>query len=89
LIFKDPEGNYLIYKINLKTALNNLNDSKYICKINPLKPHLYQDPYLLPCGNSACLDCIDKHFNIYLNELVCNFESCQKSHRLTQELKKI
>jgi hypothetical protein len=29
-----------------------------------------------------------EHFNIYLNEFICNFESCQKSHRLTQELKK-
>ena len=86
LIFKDFKGNYLIYKIDLKTAQNNLIDSKYICKINPLKPHLYQNPYLLPCGNSACLDCIYKHFNIYLNEFICNFESCQQSHRLTQDL---
>jgi hypothetical protein len=88
MIFKDREGNYLIYKINLKTAQNNLIDSKYVCKINPLKPHLYQNPYLLPCGNSACLDCFYKHFNIYLNKFKCNFESCQKTHRLTQEFKK-
>ena len=84
LYFSDSNEHLLIYKTNFK-KLENFIDMKYMCKINPLRPHLYSNPYLLPCGNSVCLDCIYDNYNIYKRIFTCNFESCQGEHKLIQQ----
>ncbi len=56
-------------------------DSSAYCKINPFKQaHLLSNPYLLPCGYSACLDCIFNHYNIFKRILMCPM--CKKEHNL-------
>ena len=77
----------LILKYNLKKLQNFIINPEYICKINPFKPHLYKNPYLLPCGNSICFNCVFQNFNTYLNEFMCNFETCQQVHEF-KEIKK-
>jgi hypothetical protein len=50
-------------------------------KINPFKQaHLLSSPYLLPCGYSACLDCIYSHYNIYKRIFICPM--CKQEHEL-------
>jgi hypothetical protein len=56
-------------------------DSSAYCKINPFKQaHLLSNPYLLPCGYSACLDCIFNHYNIIKRIFICPM--CKKEHNL-------
>jgi hypothetical protein len=56
-------------------------DSSAYCKINPFKQaHLLSNPYLLPCGDSACLDCIFNHYNIFKRIFICPM--CKKEHNL-------
>jgi hypothetical protein len=56
-------------------------DLSAYCKINPFKQaHLLSSPYLLPCGFSACLDCIFNHYNIFKRILMCPM--CKKEHNL-------
>ena len=74
------------YKIDFKKS--KISNSKYLCKLNPIKTHLYLNAYLLPCGNSACLNCIYKNYNIYEGWFQCNFDSCKKIHKLTNKLTK-
>ena len=83
----DMNRNFLFYKTELKRNNYLLSDipSKYICKFNEyLKPaHLFKNPFLLPCGNSICWDCIHLNLNPYREKLKCNFENCRKDHDLT------
>jgi hypothetical protein len=66
-------------------VIPDLIDDRYICKLNQ---HLYQNPYLLPCGNSACMDCIYDNFNIFTNKFKCSFESCHHEHFLKNNMQK-
>ena len=85
IIFGDDEGNYFIYRIEFKKSSSSIN-SKYICKLNPFKPHLYTNPYLLPCNNSACWECICYHYDIHKGVFKCNFDDCKDEHKLPQIL---
>jgi hypothetical protein len=59
----------------------NFRDSSAYCKINPFKQvHLLSNPYLLPCGSSACLDCIYSHYNVFKKIFICPM--CKKEHNL-------
>ena len=56
-------------------------DVSAYCKINPFKQaHLLSSPYLLPCGYSACLDCIYSHYNIFKRIFICPM--CKQEHKL-------
>ena len=60
-------------------------DSDAFCKLNLYKkPHILLNPYLLPCGNAACLQCIYKQYNLHKHTLKC--EACNEVHRLPQML---
>ena len=72
------------YKINVDKKV--FVDSKYICKMNPFKLHLYREPYYLPCGNSSCLECIYKSFNLYRRTIRCRFDTCEEEHYLSPKL---
>ena len=85
MIFVDSNDNLLFYEIEFFRNHTNV-DSKYLCKLNPLKSHLFQNPCILPCGNSACMDCISNNYNLHKSSFKCNFASCQKEHQLTQQL---
>lgn len=78
---------YLFYTTNFKNKKIAINE-EYLCKLNSLDFHLYTNAYLLPCGNSACLDCIYKKFNFYEGYVQCNFDSCKERHQLTNKFKK-
>ena len=62
-------------------------DDEMLCKMNKNKSHLYSNPYLLECGNSACFDCIINSYNIVTGCFKCDFASCQQEHKLPRELK--
>ena len=85
IIFGDDKGNYFIYRIEFNKSSSSIN-SKYICKLNPFKPHLYLNPYLLPCNNSACWECICYHYNIHKGIFKCNFDDCKDEHKLPEHL---
>ena len=72
--------------INTNFQLNI--EDKFICKANSAYPHLYKNPYILPCGNSACLDCIYENYNILTNSYKCNLETCKEKHRLVRNLER-
>ena len=74
----------------IETSIDRFNkiDNKFICKNNPTKPHLYLNPFFLPCKNTACLECIYSNFNIFKNLFKCNFDSCNEEHILNNMLEK-
>ena len=89
MVFKDyllleTRNFFQIYKLDFK---KNRNSSIFLCNFNPFEnPHLYCDPYIIPCGQTVCLNCIyensddEKHLSCYF----CN----QKHSILPQSLKK-
>ena len=93
--FSRDDGTFLkVYNIKYKIFKNKfirndgiqqVIDAKFVCKLNQLHQHLYQNTYLLPCENLACLECIYNHFNVFTNRFKCNFDSCQLEHRLTKK----
>jgi hypothetical protein len=55
------------------------------CKLNPYKkPHLLSNPHLLPCGHSACLECIYQQYNLFKISLTCVL--CNQEHKLAKQL---
>ncbi len=41
----------------------------------------------MPCGNSACLNCIYLNYNLYNNSIKCNFDNFDKQeHKLPQNM---
>ena len=72
-------------KINGNFQLNI--EEQFICKANSAYPHLYKNPCILPCGNSACLDCIYENYNILTNSYKCNLDTCKEKHQLIRHLK--
>ena len=75
-------------KLEIPVDRHKKLDDQFICKNNPLKPHLYLNPYFLPCKNSACLECIYNDFNIFRSSFQCNFKTCNEKHELTSQLEK-
>ena len=71
------------FKIKMRNSLTESNFEKFCCKMNPFKIHLYSNPYFLPCGNSACLECIYKCFNLYRRSIKCKFLTCKEEHYLS------
>ena len=76
---------YLFYKLQVKNY-NSFIDSQFMCKINPFNMHIYENPYLLPCQNSACVKCICNSFNKLEKTFKCNFVSCQKFHEISDKI---
>jgi hypothetical protein len=90
IVFCDDNNfyeSYLFYKINIENTIKKI-DERMLCEINPVFLHLYDNPYLLPCGNTACLNCISKQYDITLKKFKCGFESCEEFHQLPQKLEK-
>ena len=56
----------------------SLKLAEYICKLNAYPQHLLKNPYLLPCGSLACLECIYENYNLYLNKFTC--AACRGEH---------
>ncbi len=68
-------------------SLSNILPSEYICKLNKFIFHLKYKPFKLPCGNSACWNCICDHINLITGTIKCNFSgSCLENHTLTKNL---
>ena len=82
LCLVEQNNTLMLQKIDAKN--NKIDDKMFYCQLNSLykEPHLYSNPYLLPCGNSACLDCIHNDYNIYKGTFKCNFDSCHQEHKL-------
>ena len=88
-IFNDKMLFIKYYDFNFKTYLvQNIPDLSLslreggveFCKLNQYgKPHLLTNPYLLPCGNVACLDCIHRHYNIFKRSFQCI--KCNQEHK--------
>lgn len=60
------------------------NESEIFCHLNSNKVHLLNNPFILPCGNTACFECIFKQYNGYLDTFKC-FKSCNKNHNLFKD----
>ena len=67
------------YKIKFEKK-QPVSSNNFICTLDPYRHHLYKNPYLLPCNNKACLDCIYKHLSSDGIRIKCNFESCRNTH---------
>ncbi len=85
IIMLDGDDNTYWGSIEVKNPI--FETTLYICKLNPFKPHLYENPYLLPCEASACLRCIYENFNLIRNCLKCNL--CREDHQLFEIKKNI
>ena len=85
IIIVDDDDN--IYCGKIRETQKTYLDPLYVCKLNPFSTHLYVNPYLLPCGNSACYNCICENFNIVKNTLKCNFDTCSQEHRYSSIIK--
>ena len=73
-----------VYKV-ISNSSESMIEKKYICNLEPSRSHLFTNPYLLPCGNSACLMCIYRNCNIYTKTIKCNFETCKEAHSLLSD----
>lgn len=58
------------------------------CKIDRNNWHMLKSPKILPCGNSACLSCIQKELN-RTGRFACNFDSCKSIHQISDPIKLI
>ncbi len=88
IMLTDLKGNFFIYNLKIGKNLPEYLIDKYTCKLNTFDNHLYKDPFLLPCGNSACNVCIFNHVNFQTGIFKCNFQSCQQIHKLPNRLNK-
>ena len=88
MIFSDNKGNFFIYNFQVGKKWTEHLFDKYICKLDSLNSHFLKNPVLLPCGNSACHNCIYNHVNSYKGIFKCTFKSCQTVHKLPNRLDK-
>lgn len=76
----------IVYNLNCCKSYMNDNQwqldhkSTMICNLNASNTHLLFNPYVLPCGNLACLKCIYENTNAYTNEILCEYKTCKKHH---------
>ena len=88
MLLQVDESYYYIYKFSLnKSIKTSVMEPKFVCDLNPIKPHLLKNPYLLPCGKSACLDCIYENYNTFLQVFKCYNQKCQENHQISNKLK--
>lgn len=85
--------NMYIQEINYSFSEQNSSKSDlngfFICKLNKFNYHMCRNPYLLPCGNIACLECVYDNYNLHVNKFQCNFEDCKIMHELNEKIEKI
>ena len=80
MVFREFSHKILVsFKIKFKKK-QPVSSNKFICTLDPYGHHLYKNPYLLPCNNRACLDCIYKHRSSNGIRIKCDFESCKNKH---------
>ncbi len=76
---------YFIQHVPLTLKPQKILDCNALCKLNPFKkPHLLSNPYLLPCGNSACLECIYQQYNLFQRLLKCQL--CNEEHKIPKQM---
>jgi hypothetical protein len=76
---------YLIQEVPVSKKSENFFEYNAFCKLNPFKkPHLLSNPHVLPCGNSACLECIYQQYNLFKKSLTCLL--CNQEHVLSKQL---
>lgn len=51
------------------------------CNFNRNSCHILKRSKILPCGNTACYDCIKSNLRIN-NQLSCPFEKCKQVHEI-------
>ena len=51
-----------------------------VCKLDGKNDHILKLPKVLPCGNTACFECVLKNWNSSSYELKCNFPTCNEVH---------
>ncbi len=52
----------------------------FLCKFDPQNVHVFDQPTVLPCGNTACFECIQ--VSIVNGFVQCDFEKCKSKHQL-------
>ncbi len=76
---------YFIQQVPLTIKAQKFIDCSAFCNFNPFKiPHLLSNPYLLPCGNSACLKCIYQQYNLFQRLLKCQI--CNEEHKIPKQM---
>ena len=81
------ENSFYICKMNFIKKEKKFEE-KLICKLDPFNTHLYKNPSQLPCGNTACMDCLWKNIFIENNKFICCFTNCQQMHSVNYKLPK-
>jgi hypothetical protein len=72
-----------------QNSLKHDSNGFYVCKLNKFNNHMCRNPYQLPCGNIACLECIYDNYNLFLNKFHCDFNDCGIEHELNNRLERI
>jgi hypothetical protein len=63
-----------------RSAYNTfLYENIVTCKLDSNNDHIYKEPKVLPCGHTACLECVLKNID-HNGVLKCNFKNCNQEH---------
>lgn len=94
LVLFDPKSMFIqeIVYSSLNGDQNSLKydaNGFYVCKLNRYNQHMCRNPYQLPCGNIACLECIYDKYNLFFNKFRCDFDDCCIEHELNNRLERI
>jgi hypothetical protein len=77
---------YFIHHVPCTIKSQLFIDCNAFCYLNPFKKaHILSNPYLLPCGNSACLKCIFQQYNLFQRLLKCQI--CNEEHKIPKQMK--
>jgi hypothetical protein len=52
------------------------------CSFNRNNRHILKQAKILPCGNTACYNCIRSNIQIN-NQLICPFDCCKQVHEIS------
>ena len=61
----------------LVASENFIYENVIMCKMDPFNTHILKQPKVLPCGNTACLECIEKNID-ESKHLSCSFQIALK-----------
>ena len=53
------------------------------CKLKRDCTHILKHPKVLPCGNTACFDCIRRMIAENNSKIKCDFDSCNQTHAIS------